>query len=128
MYTLSHITFCTGIPRQQNKRWSLKETQYIAPFSPISYRPSIQRRIRDTWYLYAAVGTCITMFFLSLLPTYFLLSTDGYCGSEESFVQSNRTVNSTSFSRESGIFEAGMTKHGKSAIRNTVMQEDDMSR
>ncbi|XP_039250459.2 uncharacterized protein LOC120328121 [Styela clava] len=66
-------------PKTAKRKWSLKNTQNKAYFTPTTYRPSILRRIRDTWYLYVVIITWGVLFLTTLIPFYFLLVGAEYC-------------------------------------------------
>lgn len=65
--------------KRTKRKWSLKLTQTVGFFTPPTYRPSILRRIRDTWYLNAVLITWSVSFFTTILPIFYFVISGENC-------------------------------------------------
>ena len=57
-----------------SKKDEANEEAFI--FTPVNYRPSLRRRIRDTWSLYSAMICFIGFTILVLIPFFVILLAD----------------------------------------------------
>lgn len=66
--------------RPLTKPWQAVTTEEATFFTPVNYRPSLLRRIRDSWSLYSA-AMCLLAFTLTTVVPFLAVSLAGVAGS-----------------------------------------------